>query len=122
MKRFQYVVVYWLPVFVYCLFIYIQSSFSYPESIPKFPYIDKLAHFLIYAGLGILFLRAFRSLCVQSRKIVLITASIAAATLYGISDEFHQLYVPYRVASGMDIFADAIGSAFGAIIYTRMGE
>ena len=122
MIRFQYVVIYWLPVVGYCLFIFVLSSFSYPESIPIFPHSDKLAHFLIYSVLGALFLRAFSALRFNNRRVMLILFSIAAATFYGVSDEFHQLFVPYREASIMDIAADAIGSAFGVFLYSQIAK
>ena len=39
--------------------------------------------------------------------------SILLSSLYGISDEIHQSFVPYRTADVMDALADIIGSAFG---------
>lgn len=122
MSRFRYVIAYWLPIFIYCLLIFIQSTFIVPDSIPELPYLDKAAHFLIYAGLGVLFIRAFRTLCVNNRKLILISASIAAATFYGMSDELHQLFVPYRDASIMDVVADAIGSSFGVLFYNQIAK
>jgi len=43
--------------------------------------------------------------------------SILSSSLYGISDELHQYFVPYRSAEGMDILADILGSVFGVFIY-----
>ena len=42
---------------------------------------------------------------------------IILSSLYGISDEIHQHYVPYRDADIMDALADIIGSIFGVYIY-----
>lgn len=43
--------------------------------------------------------------------------SITLSSLYGISDEIHQYYVPYRNADVMDVMADILGSIFGVYIY-----
>lgn len=119
MERFQYVVVYWMPILFYCLLIFIQSSFPLPETIPKLPYMDKLFHFLVYAILGMLFLRAFRTLWFKNRIVILLLSSVIASILYGMSDELHQLYVPLRSASLMDIVADTFGSIFGVFFSVR---
>jgi DNA polymerase-1 len=37
--------------------------------------------------------------------------------IYGLSDEFHQYFVPGRYASGLDLFLDTIGSIFGSVLY-----
>ena len=47
--------------------------------------------------------------------------SITLSSLYGISDEIHQHYVPYRDADVMDALADIIGSIFGVYIYNFFG-
>jgi len=47
----------------------------------------------------------------------LIILSVLSSSLYGISDEIHQHFVPYRSAEWMDIFADILGSVFGVFIY-----
>ncbi|MBW1643836.1 MAG: VanZ family protein [Deltaproteobacteria bacterium] len=119
MKQFLYIVTYWLPIIIYCLLIFIQSSFPYPATFPKLPYIDKLVHFVEYAILGVLFLRAFRTLQVKNKKRLLIVLSAAASIIYGLSDEFHQYYIPYRNASFMDIAADTAGSIFGVFVAAR---
>lgn len=116
MARFQYIVIYWLPVILYCLLIFLQSSFSIPALVPKFAFADKLFHFGAYGVLGALFLRAFNTLHLKNRKIILILSSILASVIYGMSDELHQLFVPHRDASFMDIIADMLGSIFGVLV------
>ena len=39
--------------------------------------------------------------------------TIVCATVYGISDEFHQWFVPGRTADVHDVMADAIGATRG---------
>jgi VanZ family protein len=42
--------------------------------------------------------------------------SFLVASLYGITDEIHQYYVPGRVASIGDIAADCIGAFLGSCL------
>ncbi len=86
------------------------------------PYGDKYLHMLGYAILGSLFYRAFRSLYFQDRLLLAILLSIAASTGYGISDEFHQYFVPYRSADIMDVLADMVGSCIGVMAYFLIME
>jgi VanZ family protein len=43
--------------------------------------------------------------------------SVCFATLYGVSDEFHQAFVAARQADGYDVLADFVGSILGAVGY-----
>jgi len=110
-KNFFY---YWFPVIVYCALIFIQSSRPVPESIPEIPYLDKLLHAGAYALLGALFFRAYRTTALADKLYFIIILSILSAGLYGISDELHQYFVPFRSADILDALADFVGSAMGA--------
>ena len=107
----------WLPLIAYCLAIYIQSDHPSPERIPTFAFSDKILHFLAYGLLAILFFRAYTTLPLKDRINMLILLSIGSATLYGISDEIHQYFVPYRQADILDAIANAIGSICGVAIF-----
>ena len=108
---------YWFPLITYCILIFLQSSFPSIESVPELPYIDKLLHFFAYAVLGALFLRVYKTLRIRNRLNLIIMLSILSSSLYGVSDELHQHFVPCRSAEWMDIFADILGSIFGVFIY-----
>lgn len=41
---------------------------------------------------------------------------VGAALLYGLSDEFHQYFVPERTADLFDVVADTVGGAAGAFL------
>jgi VanZ family protein len=107
----------WLPLIVYSLAIYIQSDYPSSEKIPTFAFSDKILHFAAYGLLGILFFRAYATLMLKNRRNLLILMSIGSATLYGISDEIHQIFVPFRQADILDAVADAIGSICGVTIF-----
>lgn len=111
--------VYWLPIAVYCLLIYVQSSKPALQSFPDIINIDKLLHFAAYAVLGALFMRAFEATASKSksRPRRLMVFSILAASLYGISDEIHQAFVVFRSADAFDALADICGSIAGAPAY-----
>ena len=116
------ILLYWFPVFLYCLLIFIQSSYPSPESVPDWPYIDKLLHIAVYALLGVLLLRAFRTLRIQHNLKLVMILSILLSSLYGISDEIHQYFVPFRNADVMDALADMIGSVVGVYVYQLLSS
>ena len=111
---------YWLPVMVYMALIFIQSSHPMPEKIPQWPLKDKLFHFVGYAILGVLVLRALRQSPWRGRRRLIMAASILFTALYGMSDEWHQYYVPSRSAEVADILADVTGGLCGVWVYDRL--
>jgi VanZ family protein len=83
---------------------------------------DKLLHTVGYAGLGVLALRAFHGGFERPRPAPTIYAAVAVV-LWGISDEFHQSFVPGRNASAWDVLADAVGFAIAvALVATAMSR
>ena len=117
MKKYNGLPFYWLPVFIYCLLIYIQSSRPFPISIPDIDYIDKAFHFLTYSVLGALFFRAMGYIYSDNRISRRVLLAIIFSSLYGISDEIHQYFVPGRTADPFDAAADMLGSICGAFMY-----
>ena len=110
---------YWMPVGLYSGAIFYLSAQPHPEEqLPSFllkEVSDKVLHLLEYAVLGALCYRAFRwGLNGQVAARALIIA-IVAASLYGVTDEVHQLFVPFRESSWLDWLADTIGAAIGAL-------
>jgi VanZ family protein len=110
---------YWMPVALYAGAIFYLSAQPHPEEqLPSFllkDVSDKVLHLLEYSVLGALCYRAFRwGLNGQVAARALIIA-IVAASLYGVTDEVHQLFVPFRESSWLDWLADTIGAAIGAL-------
>jgi VanZ family protein len=111
---------YWLPVIVLCAVIFWQSGHSTPSILPPWPHQDKLLHCGAYGLLGALWVRAFSSLKgFHGRRGLLLLTGIVLATLYGLSDEWHQSFVPARTADAADLLADFIGSIIGSWFYIR---
>lgn len=98
----------WLPPVLWLLFIFVLSSMSIPVAkLKAFRHQDKLVHFIEYGVLGMLLVRGvFLSMERRRRNYWL---CILVAVLYGLTDEFHQLFVPYRTADWMDWVADSLG-------------
>lgn len=108
---------YWLPVLLYAAFIFFLSSLSYGPSALDGPFLNKFLHLSEYAVLGVLLSRALRQAFPKLRLAQFYFWIIFICALYGLSDEFHQLFVAYRSFSFLDISADAAGGGLGAFIY-----
>jgi len=72
---------------------------------------------MAYAVMGVLFYRAYQTLRFKGNLRLLIPLSIVSASLYGISDEIHQYFVPYRDASIFDVIANCFGAICGVYLY-----
>lgn len=110
---------YWIPLYIYAGLIFYLSSVPKPLPEVGIPFFDKVLHICEYAVFGLLAARAFkhssRRTLLENFKLLAILVSI----LYGISDEFHQGFVPERQFSIFDIIADGIGGTLGAFVYGR---
>ena len=117
LSRSAYLVRYWLPPVLYAAFIFFLSSVPGRKYLYPFSSADKVLHLVEYAVLGYLITRAFGYN--SSGKKRLFVRSFAVCLLYGLSDEFHQWFVPYRVVSFMDMLANVTGSLLGIGIYIK---
>ena len=117
LSRSAYLVRYWLPPVLYAAFIFFLSSVPGKKYLYAFSSADKLLHLVEYTVLGYLIARAFGYN--SSGKKRLFIRSFAVCFLYGLSDEFHQWFVPYRVVSFMDMLANVTGSLLGIGIYIK---
>ena len=111
---------YWLPLAAYCGLIFVLSSFSRPFPPAAALFSDKLLHVVEYSVLGFLAARALFSLDVKSSHKFLFMVAVVFSTLYGLSDEFHQSFVPGRNAAIGDFVADAVGALIGAAVYWKI--
>lgn len=102
------IVKYWLPVYLIAFIIFYFSSLSnVPEPfLVKTP--DYLKHFVEYFVLSIFVFRAFKHTAIFSEKHLLWT--FIFITLFGISDEIFQAFVPGRESSVFDVMYDSISS------------
>jgi VanZ family protein len=78
--------------------------------LPALPGLDKLAHFAVYGLLAATLIRACRPAMRQAWPGRVAAIAIIWCLLYGITDEFHQSFVPGRFADAGDILADTLGA------------
>ncbi len=76
--------------------------------------VDKNLHGLLYGGLGVLLARALAGGARRTVTPAHALGAVAIAVVYGVSDEFHQWFVPDRQADAFDVVADTIGAAVAA--------
>jgi VanZ family protein len=76
--------------------------------------VDKYLHAALYSGLGALLVRALAGGWHRRITFGITVAAIAIAAAYGVSDEFHQSFVPLRSVEVLDVVADMIGAAAAA--------
>jgi len=91
-----------------------------PESFPSFVGFDKILHLAAYYLLGYMIHRV-NILSKNSfifRHASLLTVIIG--TLYGISDEWHQSFVPGRDASIYDLIFDALGIIMAVVTFRQL--
>lgn len=91
-------------------FINNEELLEYAERI-----IRKLAHFTIYFTGGLIvypFTETFKNLNKKKGFI----CSISFGLLYAISDEIHQLYVPGRSGSPIDVYIDTLAFIIGSLV------
>lgn len=100
----------WFPAALYMLFLFYLSSRPAPEEARWFPIIAglKVSHMIEY---GILFLLVryglIRTTAYNKSSIFIIALMITI--LYGLTDEFHQIFVATRTAKLIDVVADGVG-------------
>lgn len=118
---------YWGPVCGYAGLIFYLSSQPHPEQdLPSFfsffsdKVSDKVLHAVEYAVLGGLCYRAFRWGTNGWWRDWAVPLAVLLASLYGISDEVHQSFVPFRDPGWHDWLADTMGATIGAVAMRRM--
>jgi VanZ family protein len=110
---------YWLPVLIYAGLIFYISSLPFLEVSHGIIYLDPqslLLHLFEYIPLGFFLARA-----VSKTKNLFtlhpIFFPVLIGSTYGLSDEFHQYFVPGRTPSPMDFFDDTIGVILGVFLW-----
>ena len=76
---------------------------------------DHFGHSLGYAMLAVLVLRALAGATWSGITTVRSLSTVIFCTLYGMSDEWHQSFVPGRTAAWDDVAADLRGAVLGAV-------
>lgn len=104
-----------VAVLVWAALIFAVSSLPNPPGTSGGEWKSQLAHTTEYAILAFLMLRALRHYFSGRPLLVLGFVAWALSTCYGMSDEFHQSFVPNRDANWLDVGFDSMGAACGVI-------
>lgn len=111
---------FWLPVYLYAVFIFVLSAIpELPQIGPDVPNSDKFFHMLEYGIFGLLLARAFKNSSSQFLMGNFLILTCLVSCLYGITDEFHQSFVPGRESNVWDVLFDTIGAFFGCVVWTK---
>jgi VanZ family protein len=95
-----------------------SSSEPFPISVAlDIPFFDKFIHGIEYMVFSFLLARSIFSLNLRFTVSFLAILTVILTTLYGVSDEIHQMFVPGRIADTWDIFADFLGNMLGILCY-----
>jgi VanZ family protein len=108
------------PWLLYLLLIFGLSSIPTdprPKGAPIF--IDKVAHFVLYSGLGYVFARGEGERLGKHWRTLAAAVLVAAAV--GMTDEFYQGFIPNRSRELADWLADLSGGACGALLGLNVG-
>lgn len=85
-------------------------------SLPRIAHIDKLLHMLVYTVLGLTFLFALSPTWRHRRPLLAAVSAVLFCLLFGITDEFHQSFIPGRFPSGGDVVANTLGGVLAVLI------
>jgi len=103
----------WIPAVVWMIAIFVASA--QPE-LPLQDHVpDYLSHSTAYLVLAVLWCRALARGGEATLRTAL--AAVVACTLYGVTDEWHQSFVPGRHSEARDVRNDALGATAGALVY-----
>ena len=104
----------WGPAVAWAALIFFLSSLSVLPAAPP-GITDKHAHAAVYAVLGAALVWGLTDRSPHRTTWTTVAVVILAATIYGVSDEGHQAFVPGREVSVYDLAADAAGASAAAV-------
>lgn len=109
----------WAPVVAYMAIIFVLSSLSNPPQPPVVTFTQ--AHSLGYMGLAVVVARALSGGLPPRLRLTTAIATVAICAAYGVSDEFHQSFVPGRSVQVSDVVADTVGASIGTVLCWAWG-
>ena len=126
LRWFRHPLIWFIAVLVWMRTIWFLSSIPGDKNPQLKMQLDKLAHFLGFAGGGILIAGLFTTvtLVLLRRKVrwdFIIGATAITIGLLGWYDEWHQCFTPGRSGANLaDWVADFLGGIAGAVVFRRM--
>ncbi len=104
--------IFWILTVSYMGLIFFLSSLHGFRLLELPKNSDKFIHAVAYMPLGFLF---YMSLIKSGFRRYGFALAMLLTVLYGVTDEFHQAFVPGRYATIGDVMADSIGALLGCL-------
>lgn len=106
-----------LPFIAWCLFIFTVSSIPQARIPNLVNYSDKIVHAGVFFTLCWLAHVAFYFQPIRFVKQHSLVLAFCFVVLFGVSDEYHQMFTPGRTSEIWDLMADATGGAVYCLLY-----
>jgi len=108
----------WLSALAYIGGLTLLLVADFPQEGVRIPQLDKLGHFLAFALLAVLLLRAMTPPRYVRPALWACLTAIAVATTYGVLMEFVQIQAGrgFEIA---DMLADTLGAVVGILLWTH---
>ncbi len=105
---------YWIPAILWMALIFYLSGRTSSELHLLFPFINNLnpGHIVAYFVLGPLFYLALQ----KYHRTGPFFKAFLLCLFYGITDEFHQYFVPTRFPDIFDLTRDLLGTGLGLVL------
>ena len=91
------------------IFYLSHQPYDFAE-LPPIVGFDKLLHVIAYSCLAGTFLYGLHPFVHNSNRSAVAIVVVLFCALYGISDEYHQSFIPGRFDSVWDVLADGLGA------------
>jgi VanZ family protein len=101
--------------------IFVESSQSHVPDLPA-GLSNHTGHFLAYGALAVAALRAFARATWSGVRPRAAVFAVLLASAYGLTDEFHQRFVPNRMSGLDDWAADTLGAITAVVIVLVMAR
>lgn len=88
--------------------------------LPGISDFDKLGHGAAYGVLALSAIYAFGQETRSRHPLRVVCITLIFSVVYGVSDEYHQHFVPGRTPSGYDLLADAWGAGLACLLWLKI--
>lgn len=120
-KLLRHLYRYPLSLFVIALIVYLSLANPTEAKIPKIPYIDKVVHFCMYAGLcSVLWFEYLRSHRRMNYTRIVIGAIVCPIIFSGAMEIAQSAITKYRNGDWMDFLANTLGVVAAWVIGVYM--
>ena len=101
------------------IFFLSHQPYDFVEQLPDFNGFDKLLHVIAYGSLAASLLYGLQPFINTTTMPIAGMIVVLFCLLYGLSDEFHQSFIPGRFVSGWDVLADTSGAVLVVLWWMR---